>query len=202
MSPLLSELLAFFPGEPPPRLPASLILSPIPPPSFRLILQDLEEPVFSRLFTAEWENSSSTTGDICGTIVATLQDYFRDIEEWIPNYFFSKLCVNTLRSLVYQYCMALKTLTTKNIGFQFGNELSAARHVMTDLGTLTSFFGSYESYLSNGGMGLTLDQELEPIARLARVVCRLLLPPPSLALSPFDSSVFPTDQCNTYLWRH
>ena len=153
----------------------SLSLTSLP----RLILQDLEEPVFSRLFTAEWENSSSTTGDICGTIVATLQDYFRDIEEWIPNYFFSKLCVNTLRSLVYQYCMALKTLTSKNPSFQFGNELSAARHVMTDLGTLTSFFGNYESFLLNGGMGLTLDQELEPIARLARVVSlffRFLLP--------------------------
>jgi hypothetical protein len=126
--------------------------------------------VFSRLFTPEWENSSSTTGDICGTIVATLQDYFRDIEEWIPNYFFSKLCIATLRSLVYQYCMALKTLTTKNPSFQFGNELSAARHVMVDLATLTTCFSTYESSLMNGGMGLTLDQELEPLARLARVV--------------------------------
>lgn len=99
-----------------------------------------------------------------------MQDYFRDIEEWIPNYFFSKLCVATLRTLVYQYCMSLKTLASKNPGFQFGNELTAARHIMTDLGTLTTFFVTYETSLLDGGMGLTLDQELEPLARLARVI--------------------------------
>lgn len=141
----------------------------------RLILQDLDEPVFSVLFTPEWESNSSTIGDICGTIVATLQDYFRDVEEWIPEYFYCKLCLGCLRGVIYQYCMTLKTVTTKNITFQFSNELSAARHIMTDLEALAHFFVNYESQLMNGGMSLTLDQELEPIARLARVVSLLFL---------------------------
>lgn len=137
---------------------------------FRLILQDLDEPVFSVLFTPDWESNSPNVGDICGTIVATLQDYFRDVEEWIPEYFYCKLCLGCLRGVIYQYCMTLKTITTKNVTFQFSNELSAARHIMTDLETLAHFFVSYETQLMNGGMSLTLDQELEPIARLARVV--------------------------------
>ena len=66
--------------------------------------------------------------------------------------------------------MSLKAITTKNPLFQFSSELSAARHIMTDLDSLAHFFGNYETQLLNGGMGLTLDQELEPIARLARVV--------------------------------
>jgi hypothetical protein len=63
---------------------------------------------------------------------------------------------------------------------------------MTDLGTLTSFFANYESYLLNGGMGLTLDQELEPIARLARVVRYL---PPSHSLSFLPPPIFPLHPC-------
>ena len=52
----------------------------------RSIMRDLDEPVFSRLFTPEWESGTA----IAAAIPATIMDYSRDIEVWLPQYFFSK----------------------------------------------------------------------------------------------------------------
>jgi len=139
----------------------------------RLILQDLEEVVFHKLFTPEWEQGEGNS--ICGTLSATIQDYFRDIEEWLPEFFYCRLTVETLKSTVYQYCMSLRRIAVG--AFQFNNELTAARHVMADMDTLRQCFIVYAECLARGGLEtaesspeVALDEQLEPLSQLARVV--------------------------------
>lgn len=67
--------------------------------------------------------------------------------------------------------------------FQFTNELSAARHIMADADTLRQFFKGYMDCLLDAGMEISdaageesnpeeaaLDEVLEPLSQLARVV--------------------------------
>lgn len=151
----------------------------------RLILQDLNDVVFDKLFTLEWEQS--TVVGLCGIICATLQDYFKDIEEWLPSEFYCRLTLETANHVVKEYCMALRK---RSVGsFQFANELSAARHMMTDADTIRQFYKGYLACLADAGMEISdaaeneanpeeaaLDELLEPIAQLARVVSVLLNP--------------------------
>ena len=145
---------------------------------YRLILQDLEEVVFHKLFTPEWEQGEGNS--ICGTLSATIQDYFRDIEEWLPEFFYCRLTVETLKSTVYQYCMSLRRIAVG--AFQFNNELTAARHVMADMDTLRQCFIVYAECLARGGLEtaesspeVALDEQLEPLSQLARVVMLLFM---------------------------
>jgi hypothetical protein len=53
---------------------------------FRLILDELEEPVISQLYGQEWETGQK----LAATIVATIDDYFNDVQVWLPDFFYSK----------------------------------------------------------------------------------------------------------------
>lgn len=130
----------------------------------RLLMNDLEEPVLSRLFTSEWEGGEPVAG--VGTM--TLQDYFADLSEWLPPFFFSKLMRECLVGFVSQYVMALRKVAVGN--FQFGSELSAGSRVITDMEGIKQFFSLRVDVLKNGGMVGTLEDELLPLQQLAKVI--------------------------------
>jgi len=69
----------------------------------RSLLQcDLAEP-FDALFSQDWENGDP----VCEAISSTLYECFRDLEEWLPEFFFSRVAYNSLTYAVDFYISAL-----------------------------------------------------------------------------------------------
>jgi len=69
----------------------------------RSLLQcDLAEP-FEALFTADWESGDP----VAEAISSTLYECFRDLEEWLPEFFFSRVAYNSLTYTVDFYISAL-----------------------------------------------------------------------------------------------
>jgi hypothetical protein len=139
----------------------------------RSVLEDLEEPVFSRLFSLEWETTFGES--LSSVMIATLQDYLQDIRVWLPDYFYSKFMKEMLHRMTGCYVMSLRRHTTPNT-FHFNSEIMAARKMILDLETFQNFFDSYADSLRRGGLkpkkkgSSAVSEELEPIASLARIV--------------------------------
>jgi hypothetical protein len=150
---------------------------------------DLDEPVFSRLFSTEWEAGES----IAAVGTATLQDYFADIEQWLPPFFFSKFLRECLIGFINQYVMSMRNkLPTaySNPTYQFNSELTAGGRVMgafnyscfycftsilillivADINHVNQCFALRIDSLRNGGLIGTLDDELSPLRQLAKVI--------------------------------
>lgn len=46
----------------------------------RVILAELDEPIFLKIYTPEWESGEN----ISNVLVVTLADYFTDLSSWLP----------------------------------------------------------------------------------------------------------------------
>jgi hypothetical protein len=154
----------------------------------RLVLKDLEEDVFSRLYCPAWEASRDRGASVCGVLTATLKDYFIDVAEWLPPFFFYKFVRDVLTNAVLQYSMGLRKVAVAS--FQFGSELAAARSLLTDVEVLQEFFEQHLEALARAGLGSSagsqdregageggdqaaaaaLQDELLPMTHLARLV--------------------------------
>lgn len=162
----------------------------------RLVLKDLEEDVFSHLYTQSWEASRAKGDSVIGVLTATFKDYFIDIGEWLPDYFFNKFIRDSLTSTVLQYTMRLRKVAVNS--FQFNSELATARNLIGDMELLHEFFSLHLEALAKAGLGTTesntalggkeqhdgegeeedirelaakaLEDELAPITQLARLV--------------------------------
>jgi hypothetical protein len=129
----------------------------------RCIVSDLDEPVFTRLYSKEWES-----GDAFFSIIsATLTDYFNDVQSWLPEKYYSKFTCECLSYVVSQYCMAIRRLAVGS--FQFNSELLTARRMIENMETLTEFFMPLESVLQLGGMQGTVEGELVYLRHLALI---------------------------------
>lgn len=55
-------------------------------------MQELDEPIFLRIYSPEWESGEN----ISNILVVTLADYFQDLSTWLPEEYFkvggSKWC--------------------------------------------------------------------------------------------------------------
>ena len=131
--------------------------------------------MFSKLFKKEWE--SGEVSGLCQMIIATLQDYWKDIEQWLPEYFSAKFIKECLTASVAQYCMSLRKYPPGT--FQFTGELSAARRIFEDMDVFSVFFGSHIDMMKKGGLKLAandptgqiaLSAELAPMTQLARII--------------------------------
>lgn len=59
----------------------------------RCILSELDEPIFLRLYSPEWEGGENYSN----ILVVTLADYFQDLSSWLPSEYFKvdiAHCVN------------------------------------------------------------------------------------------------------------
>lgn len=139
------------------------------------VLEDLEEPAFSKLFKGEWESGDAAVSSI---VVATLLDYWTDISEWLPEYFFAKFVHECLFVTVQQYVMCLRRYPPGSL--QFVGELSAAKRIFDDMEIFFKFFSEHIDVLHRGGLrsgsGGDLDplspltEALSPMSQLARVI--------------------------------
>ena len=90
----------------------------------RSILGELEEPVYSKLFSAEWEESDTVT-----TILpVTLEDYFGDLSSWLTKSYFKKLMSVLMFNAMERYLMHVRKLARD--GYMFSNELTIGKVVM------------------------------------------------------------------------
>lgn len=108
----------------------------------RCVLEDLDEPIFSKLYTADWEQGE----DIAHVLVVTLQDYFSDLSEWLYDYFFRSLLNELLCALIQRYVMCLRKKS--NGVFTFQSQLMVTRRISEDRVVLLEFF---EKYLADLG---------------------------------------------------
>lgn len=153
---------------------------------FRCILESLDEAVFSKLFSPEWENANDKEEGIIPILTATLEDYFGDLSEWLTYYHYTKLVRELLLATVTRYVMSLRKKA--NGAFTFMNEIVAVNKVVKDHAVLQTFFEKYLQDLQRGGlrpknaepnnsnaMQQALTEELEAMFWLTKVInCRSL----------------------------
>ena len=84
----------------------------------RSILRELEEPVYSKLYGAEWEDSDTVTN----ILPATLADYFSDLSSWLTKCYFKKLMFVIMFSSMERHVMFVRKLSRD--GYMFSNELT------------------------------------------------------------------------------
>lgn len=143
----------------------------------RCIGEVLDEEVFVKVFSPEWE-AQGNTSLLIQTIGATLDDYFRHLSHWLSYYHFSKLLRRLLNMVIDRYVMSIRRRADGD--FVFRNEIKASNVVVQDHKTLHEYFDKYLEDLRNGGMreaGLddkaALLKELEPIYQLSFAIsCR------------------------------
>jgi hypothetical protein len=125
------------------------------------------------LFVFEWETGFSES--LCSVLVATLQDYFQDIQTWLLQYFYCKLVREVLHNVTGMYIMSLRRLNAPT-AFHFNSEIMAARKIISDMETIQDFFESHAETLHKAGLKAKVEghsgiaEELEPIECFARVV--------------------------------
>jgi hypothetical protein len=122
----------------------------------KCILIDLDEPVFSKIYTVEWETGTRLTE----TLTATLDDYLNDISNWIPKFYFFKLVRNIFGYSVDLYCMSLRKLS--NGIFHFMNELVATSMVAQDMQILLAYFTKWIDALRVLGEDVAENDEMNP----------------------------------------
>lgn len=139
----------------------------------RSALGDLQDPVFSKLYTPEWERG----GRLIPILTATLYDYFQDISKWLEEYYYAKFTRNVFDLTVSSYLMTLRKLS--NGAFHFSNELVAAAIVLKDMQSLDEFFGEYADLLKQGGLkstdeanptGSAVADELRHLRHMAKII--------------------------------
>lgn len=109
----------------------------------------MEEDVFSKIFTPEWEFSQP--GDSFMKILsATYEDYLSDLSQWLGLNHYTKLMYSLLVQTVGRYLMTLRKRS--NGAFTFTNEINAANKVLVDRTVLIDFFKNYLKDLERGGM--------------------------------------------------
>jgi hypothetical protein len=139
------------------------------------VLQDLDEPVFSKLFYEHWEGG---TNQLCEVLVATLDDYFNDVKEWLPEFFFNKFVKDIFLQVILIYIMGIRkhaivitsgsNHNTINFPHIFNSEMNAASRISNDYEIIKKFFGEYQQELHQGGLH-DMNEELEPLKQLAYI---------------------------------
>lgn len=146
----------------------------------RCIMDVLEEPIFSKLFSPEWEQSNDNE-TLMSTLTVTLEDYFNDLSSWLTHYHFSRLVVKVLHLVVGHYIMSLRRKA--NGAFTFTNELIVANKVIKDRTVAYDYFVGLKDILEHGrlkpkkaaasnstNIDQALNDALEPMYSMARVI--------------------------------
>lgn len=140
-----------------------------------LLQCDLKE-VFDALFTGDWEDGEP----ICGAIPDTLSDCFKELEVWLPEYYFGKVVFVLIQSIPEFYLNAFlkncssdsasATIQLRDSSFRFRNELVAAGRVQDDIEILAEFFEEFADLLKRAGMEGTVMDELSTISNFANII--------------------------------
>lgn len=137
----------------------------------------LDEAVFCKLYTTDWEGSD----DPISIMLATLKDYFDDLKEWLSAYHFGKLVKELLCLAIRQYVMYLRRklalsianqVVTNNalpVVFTFTNELLAAKKIIQDRFALEDFFSKFLPLPGVKTMD-NLREEFEPFTFLTKII--------------------------------
>lgn len=125
----------------------------------RCIMDVLDEEIFSKLFTVEWEqqtisgnssNNSDTSSSLMATLVITVQDYLEDLSNWLTYYHYTKLVKEILLLIVGHYIMSIRKRA--NGVFTFTNELIVANKIIKDRTILYDYFIKLKEVLQRGGL--------------------------------------------------
>jgi hypothetical protein len=118
-------------------------------PVCRCIVEELQEQIFSKLFSVEWEQSNNNES-LMGTLTCTIQDYLNDLNEWLTYYHYTKLVKEILILVVGHYVMSIRRKA--NGMFTFTNELIVANKVIKDRTILYDYFIKLKEVLQRGGL--------------------------------------------------
>ena len=112
---------------------------------YRIVLEDLDEAVFSQLFSASWENGEQ----LVAIAIATIRDYNTDFSKWLNEYFYCKYLQELLVRFVATYCMSLRRFPPGS--FKFVLEFKAAKTIIDDAELIATFFESYSDEIIRSG---------------------------------------------------
>ena len=141
----------------------------------KCVLEDLDEPVFSKLFTDEWESGQP----LMDIYIATLEDYFHDVRDWVPEFFYDKFVKDIFIQTIFIYVMSIckhgivitSNASSNIINFPhlFSSEMNAASRISNDYEVLRNFFQQHAETLAAGGLKSSFVHELEPLKQLAHI---------------------------------
>jgi hypothetical protein len=114
----------------------------------RIILNDLDEPVFQKLFSPDWEKGLDDSNYIA-TAIATMKDYLQDFSHWLVEYFYCKLVYEMMSKFIAMYVMSLRRFPPGS--FKFNLEFKAAKMIIDDQQALAAFFENYMDELIQAG---------------------------------------------------
>jgi len=131
------------------------------------IFADLEQEVFSKVFTPTWERRGN---NFIATAVATFQDYFGDLQVWIASeFFFAKLLRECLERLVQRYVEGLCAHKQP-----FHDSTQAYSRILEDETTIVQFFSGkqYADVLRAGGLrsAAALQSQVSILSVIAHVL--------------------------------
>lgn len=105
--------------------------------TYRVILAELDEPIFLKIYSPEWEGGEN----ISNVLVVTLADYFTDLSSWLPQDYFKVFVKELMIAAADRYVMYLRKRS--NGSFVFTSELNAANRVLNDKLVIQEFFESH-----------------------------------------------------------
>jgi hypothetical protein len=118
----------------------------------RCMIEELQEPIFSKLFAQEWEQSNNNESLIT-VLTLTIQDYLNDLSEWLTYYHYTKLVKELLLLIIGHYIMSIRRKA--NGIFTFTNELIVANKIIKDRTLLYDYFIKLKEVLQRGGLRVT-----------------------------------------------
>ena len=109
------------------------------------IMNDVQEPVMNKVFTAKWEKN----GELMKCVAATLRDYYNDLVDWLPKYEYCGVVKKCVDILVKEYMNAAFAKKHKSRPF-FDADAVPAR-IIQDRLVLLDFFTRVEYEMKGSG---------------------------------------------------
>eukprot|EP00644_Phytophthora_capsici_P001803 jgi/Phyca11/107792/e_gw1.14.503.1 len=128
------------------------------------IFHEAEQKTTKLWFSKKWDEGDA----VVETLLATLDDYYRDLKKWIFGaFFFSKVVRQSLNRCVKEYCASLL-----HRAHSFSNPATTATTVDNDLQNFIGFFSKYSADLRRTGIRSEEDIKKE-FTSLQAISCTL-----------------------------
>lgn len=112
------------------------------------VIGDMDEEVFSMLFSDDWQKGPSIPH--IDSLTVSIDDYLTDIEKWLPPYYYTKFMRELFLLTVFSYCMAIRRHADGS--FCWTTEHNCVARVADDHDRLVEYFSQHEETLQRGGL--------------------------------------------------
>jgi len=128
------------------------------------IMNDVQEPVMDKVFTAEWEKN----GELMNCVAATLRDYYNDLIDWLPQYEYCGVVKKCIDVLVEKYISA--AFAKKHKGRRFFDADAVPARLIQDRLILLDFFSKVECEMEGNAARQHANESLHVFLVLSNII--------------------------------